>query len=75
MLKNNSSAYEQSYNVQAVVDADGTMLVLGARVVNIGPDAGQLALDVEAVSEEVADSGQGGLGRHGATDRLGNTKA
>ena len=53
MLKNNSSAYEQSYNAQAVVDADGTMLVLGARVVNIGPDAGQLALDVAAVPEEV----------------------
>lgn len=53
MLKNNSSAYEQSYNAQAVVDAEGTMLVLGARVVNIGPDAGQLALDVEAVPEEL----------------------
>ena len=53
MLKNNSSAYEQSYNAQAIVDADGTMLVLGARVVNIGPDAGQLALDVEAVPQEV----------------------
>lgn len=55
MLKNNSSAYEQSYNAQAVVDADGTMLVLGARVVNIGPDAGQLALDVEAVPDEVGN--------------------
>jgi transposase len=53
MLKNSSSAYEQSYNAQAVVDADGSMLVLGARVVNIGPDAGQLALDVEAVPEEL----------------------
>lgn len=53
MLKNNSSAYEQSYNAQAVVDADGSMLVLGARVSNVGPDSGQLVLDIQSVPQEL----------------------
>jgi transposase len=53
MRKNNRSSYEQAYNAQAVVDADGTMLVLGVRVSDEGPDAGQLALDIEAVPREL----------------------
>lgn len=53
MRKNNRSSYEQAYNAQAVVDADGTMLVLGVRVSDEGPDAGQLALDIGAVPTEV----------------------
>ena len=53
MRKNNRSSYEQAYNAQAVVDADGTMLVLGVRVSDEGPDAGQLALDIESVPTEV----------------------
>jgi len=52
MRKNKASAYEQSYNAQAVVDAQGTMLVVGARVTDNGPDSGELALDIEAVPEE-----------------------
>ena len=64
MRKNTRSEYTQSYNAQAVVDADGSMLVLGARVCNEGPDAGQLALDMDAVPRQlgpvatvVADTG------------------
>ncbi len=53
MRKNSRSGYEQAYNAQAVVDAEGTMLVLGCRVSSQGPDAGQLALDVDAVPEPV----------------------
>jgi hypothetical protein len=53
MRKNNRSSYEQAYNAQAVVDADGTMLVLGVRVSDEGPDAGQLARDTRAVPAEV----------------------
>jgi transposase len=53
MRKNDRSSYEQAYNAQAVVDADGTMLVLGVRVSDQGPDAGQLVLDVEAVPQEL----------------------
>lgn len=53
MKKNSGSSYEQAYNAQAVVDAVGTMLVLGVRVSNDGPDAGQLALDMETVPKEL----------------------
>ena len=53
MRKNSRSSYEQAYNAQAVVDADGTMLVLGARVCDEGSDAGQLALDIEAVPNQL----------------------
>jgi len=53
MRKNNRSSYEQAYNAQAVVDAEGTMLVLGVRVSDEGPDAGQLALDIETVPQEM----------------------
>ena len=53
MRKNNRSSYEQAYNAQAVVEANGTMLVLGVRVSDEGPDAGQLALDVDAVPKEL----------------------
>lgn len=53
MRKNNRSSYEQAYNAQAVVDAEGTMLVLGVRVSDEGPDAGQLALDIDAVPKEL----------------------
>jgi len=53
MRKNNRSGYEQAYNAQAVVDATGSMLVLGSRVSNVGPDSGQLAIDIDAVPAEV----------------------
>lgn len=53
MRKNSHSNYEQAYNAQAVVDADGTMLVLGVRVSNEGTDAGQLALDIDALPRQL----------------------
>lgn len=53
MRKNSRSSYEQAYNAQAVVDADGTMLVLGVRVCDEGPDAGQLALDIDAIPRQL----------------------
>jgi transposase len=53
MRKNNRSGYEQSYNAQAVVDATGSMLVLGGRVSNVGPDSGQLAIDIDSVPTEL----------------------
>jgi transposase len=49
MRKSKHSEYTQSYNAQAVVDAEGSMLVLGARVTNNASDANELALDVAAV--------------------------
>ncbi len=42
MRKNRRAEFRQSYNAQAVVDADGTQLVLGGHVTNCASDHGQL---------------------------------
>jgi len=64
MRKNKRSGYEQSYNAQAVVDADGTQLVLGARITQSASDSNELVEDVREVPVSVgkvekvlADSG------------------
>lgn len=64
MRKNKRSGYEQSYNAQAVVDADGTQMVLGSRITQCANDSNELGEDVRAVPESVgkvdkvlADSG------------------
>jgi transposase len=49
MRKNNRSEYFQGYNAQAVVDADGTMLVVASRVTNNSSDSGELAVDIAAI--------------------------
>jgi len=53
MKKNTRSEYTQAYNAQAVVDADGSMLVLGCYVTNNSTDRGELAQGVEAIPEEL----------------------
>ena len=53
MRKNKRSEYQQAYNAQAVVDADGSQLVLGARVSQCASDRRELVADVAAVSETV----------------------
>jgi hypothetical protein len=64
MRKNKRSGYEQAYNAQASVDADGSQLVLGARVSQCASDRGELVKNVKAIAEGVgkadrvlADSG------------------
>jgi transposase len=64
MRKNKRSGYEQCYNAQAVVDADGAQIVLGARITQCASDSNELEKDVRAVPESVgkvervlADSG------------------
>ena len=49
MRKNNHSEYFQGYNAQAVVDADGTMLVIASRVTNNASDSDELARDIAAI--------------------------
>jgi len=49
MRKSQSSSYEQAYNAQAVVDADGSQLVLGTRVSQCASDRNELVADVEAI--------------------------
>lgn len=53
MKKSKHSEYTQSYNAQAVVDADGSMLILGVRVTNNASDSNELALDVATVPAQV----------------------
>lgn len=64
MRKNSRSEFIQGYNAQAVVDAEGTMLVVASRVTNNAADANELTADVEAIPASVgkpetilADSG------------------
>lgn len=64
MKKSRSSEWRQSYNAQAVVDAEGSQLVLGARVSVCASDKQELVADVDSVPESLgpveralADSG------------------
>ena len=57
MRKNRRSEYIQGYNAQAVVDAEGTMLVLSSRVTNRANDADELGPDIRAISDEVGRPG------------------
>ena len=49
MRKNKRSEYQQAYNAQAVVDADGSQLVLGTRVSQCASDRNELVADVDSV--------------------------
>jgi hypothetical protein len=64
MRKNKRSSYEQCYNGQAVVDTEGSQLVLAARVTQCPSDRNELSGNLEAIPEQVgkpsavvADSG------------------
>ena len=64
MRKSRRSAYTQSYNAQATVDADGSMLILAGHVTNCANDANEMIPSVAAIPEEIgkveavlADSG------------------
>lgn len=49
MRKNKRSGYEQAYSAQAVVDADGSQLVIGARVSQCASDRNELAASIQAI--------------------------
>ena len=64
MRKSKRSSYEQAYNAQAVVDADGSQLILGGQVSTCASDANELEpalADVPAavgkVTAALADTG------------------
>jgi transposase len=64
MRKNKRSGYEQCYSAQAVVDAEGSQLVLAARVSQCASDRNELVEDIRAIPEKagspkkiLADSG------------------
>lgn len=64
MCKSKRSGFEQSYNAQAAVDADGSQLILGARISQCSADKGELEPTIRAIPERLgqpttvlADSG------------------
>jgi transposase len=64
MRKSKRSSYEQGYNAQAVVDAEGSQLVLATRVSRCAADQRELGKNIQSVSATVgrparvlADSG------------------
>ena len=53
MRKSKRHEFRQAYNAQAVVDAGGSQLIVGARVTNCASDRNELVADIEAVASEL----------------------
>ena len=53
MRKSKRHEYRQAYNAQAVVDAGGSQLIVGARVSNCASDRNELVADIEAVAADL----------------------
>ena len=53
MRKSKYHEYRQAYNPQAVVDAGGSQLILGARVSNCASDRNELVADIEVIPAEL----------------------
>ncbi len=53
MRKSKNHEYRQAYNAQAVVDAGGSQLILGARVSDCASDRNELGADIEAIPAEL----------------------
>ncbi len=49
MRKSKRHEYRQAYNAQAVVDAEGSQLIVGARVTDCASDRNELVADIEAI--------------------------
>jgi transposase len=49
MRKSKNHEYRQAYHAQAVVDAEGSQLILGARVSQCASDRGELVATIEAI--------------------------
>ncbi len=58
MRKNRRSSYRQAYNVQAVVDAEGSQLVLGTRVSQCASDRNELVADVRTIDPSLGQPTQ-----------------
>ena len=67
MRKSRRHEYRQAYNAQAAVDADGSQLVLGARVSVCASDRNELVADVDAIPAGVGRGGSS-LGRQRLRD-------
>lgn len=58
MRKNKHSEYQQCYNAQAVVDAEGSQLVLGTRVSQCASDRNELVADIDAIPHQLGTPSQ-----------------
>lgn len=52
MRKNKHHSFEQSYNAQAVVDAEGSQVILATRISQSSNDGCELAADIDAIPDE-----------------------
>ena len=50
MRKSKRHEFRQAYNAQAVVDAGGSQLIVGARIGNCASDRNKLVADIEAIA-------------------------
>jgi transposase len=57
MRQSKQHEYRQAYNAQAVVDAEGSQLILGARVSNCASDRNELVADIAAIPTELGAPG------------------
>ncbi len=57
MRKSKNHEYRQAYNAQAVVDAGGSQLIVGARVSNCASDRNELVADIAAIPAELGRPG------------------
>ncbi len=57
MRKSKHHEYRQAYNAQAVVDAGGSQLIVGARVSNCASDRNELVADIAAIPAELGVPG------------------
>lgn len=55
MRKSRREGYTQSYNAQAAVDADGSMLIVGGYVTNQANDANELPRAIASVDESLGE--------------------
>ncbi len=53
MRKSKRHEFRQAYNIQAVVDAGGSQLIVGARISNCVSDRNELVADIEAVAADL----------------------
>lgn len=56
MRKNKRSGFTESYNAQAVVDADGSQLVVGQHVSQSASDSTELENGIESIPEEIGQA-------------------
>jgi len=77
MRKSHRDSYEQAYNAQAVVDAEGSQLILAADVIATPSDANQLEVALENVVESVGPVqrvlADGGYVNAEAIEKVGET--